>query len=283
LMNFIDRFYVPTLRKMMWRNMQFQPERYAPLNWTFNASTTMGILQREYETQQLVSLMQSMDPTSKEYKLLLMAVVENTGLTKRAQIVKMIQQSIDNAAAMEQAQTQQAVDPMQQQIMAAQAQVQLAEAQAKIRELNSRATLQDVKARNEMVEPQFRQLELATKGIYSLEDSLQDRALDRRLKLVDRAIDMEDIRSNERIAKIQSGQSVRSEALKSAGALASETVRSRAQVAAARADATGKAVGERVKAQGAVASERERAKAERTKAGAQAFSSFVGSQAKVTE
>lgn len=287
LMNFIDRFYVPTLRKMMWRNMQFQPERYAPLNWTFNASTTMGILQREYETQQAVSLMQTMTPESKEYKLLLMAVIENTGLTKRAEIVKMVQQSIENAAAMEQAQTQQAVDPMQQQLMQAQAQLQFAEIQAKIRELNSRANLQDVKARNEMVEPEFRKAELLTKGIYSVQADQQDRAIQTRMQFLDKALEWEDIKSNERIAHIQSGQSVKGEAVKTAGAVASERVRARAQVAAERAKAQGQVAGERAKAQGAVIGERAKAAgqiaATREKAKGDAFSTFIGSQAKVTE
>jgi hypothetical protein len=235
LMNFIDRFYVPALRKIMWRNMQFCPERYTPMNWSFTASSTMGILQREYESQNLVSLMQTMQPESKEYKILLMGVIENTGLTHRSQIKKMIEQSITNAAAMEEMQTKQATDPMQQQIQQLGLQAALAEAQAKVRELNSRANLQDVKARNAMMDPQFRQVELATKGIYAAGEN-QDRVLERRLHLVDRAVDLEDIRSNERIAHIQSGRSVQSEKVKTAGAIASEAVRARAEAAKARAD-----------------------------------------------
>lgn len=248
LMNFIEKFYTPALRKIMWRNMEFSPERYLPLNWTFNTASTMGILQREYESQNLVSLMQTMDPTSKEYKLLLMGVVANTGLTRRAEIMKMIEESIGNAAKMEAAQTQMAVDPLQQKMMQAQLRYQIAEIEAKIRELDSRANLQNAKAQNEILEPQFKQVELATKGIYAAGEN-QERVLDRRLALVDRAIDLEDIRSNERIARIQSGQSVKSEAIKSAGALASEAVRSRAEAAKAQVD-------ERARAREAAVNER---------------------------
>jgi hypothetical protein len=239
LMNFIEKFYVPALRKIMWRNMQFSPTRYKPLNWTFNTASTMGILQREYESQQLVSLMQTMDPTSKEYKLLLMGVVANTGLTKRADIMQMIEESIGNAAKMENAQTQQAIDPLQQQLMQVQLKLAIAETQAKIGELNSRANLQNAKAQNEQLEPQFKQVELATKGIYAAGEN-QERVLDRRLALVDRAINLEDVQSNERIAHIQAGQSadakVKTEAIKTAGAVASEAVRARAERAKAQAD-----------------------------------------------
>jgi hypothetical protein len=240
LMNFIEKFYVPALRKIMWRNMQFAPQRYKPLNWTFNTASTMGILQREYESQQLVSLMQTMDPTSKEYKLLLMGVVSNTGLTRRSEIIKMIEQSIDNAAQVENAQAQQAVDPMQQQLMQVAARLQIAEMEAKIRELNSRANLQDAKAQNEVLEPQFKQVELATKGIYAAGEN-QERVLDRRLALVDRAIDLEDVRSNERIAAMQSGQSTKSEGIKTMGSIASERIRAKATTAQATADARARA------------------------------------------
>ena len=236
LMNFIEKFYVPALRKIMWRNMQFSPARYKPLNWTFNTASTMGILQREYESQQLVSLMQTMDPTSKEYKLLLMGVVANTGLTKRSDIIAMIQQSIKNAADVEQAQTQATVDPRQQQLMGAQLELQIAEIQAKTRELNSRANLQDAKAQNELLAPQFKQVELATKGIYQIQQDQQQAQFDRRMAIADRVLQNKDIDSNERIAKIQSGASVKSEAFKSAGSVASERVRARSEAAKARAD-----------------------------------------------
>jgi hypothetical protein len=278
LMNFIEKFYVPALRKIMWRNMQFSPSRYKPLNWTFNTASTMGILQREYESQQLVSLMQTMDPTSKEYKLLLMGVVANTGLTKRSDIIAMIEESIGNAAAVEKAQTQATVDPLQQQLMQVTMQLEIAEKQAKIAELNSRANLQNAKAQNETLEPQFKQVELATKGIYAAGEN-QERVLDRRLALVDRAIDLEDIQSNERIARIQSGQSVKAERIKSMGAVASEAVRAKA---------------ERVKA---MADERSRAREAHLDLGARAVESaatvhaahakakpmFQGSQARVVE
>jgi hypothetical protein len=235
LMNFIEKFYVPSLRKIMWRNMEFAPERYKPLNWTFNTSSTMGILQREYESQNLTALMQTMDPTSKEYKLLLMGVVANTGLTRRAEIMKMIEQSIQNAAKVENSQAQIASDPLQQQLAQAQMQLQIAETNARVNELNSRANLQNAKAQNEVLEPQFKQVELATKGIYAAREN-QETILEQRMALVDRAIKYEDIQSNERIAQVQSGQAVKAEGIKSAGAIASELVRARSNQHATQAD-----------------------------------------------
>jgi hypothetical protein len=233
LMGFIDRFFVPALTKIMWRNMQFYPERYTPLNWTFVASSSMGILQREYETQNLTALMQTMEPQSKEYKMLLMAVVSNTGLTQRAQIVDMLDESIAAAQAMEQQAAQAAQDPanqgMQAQLQQASIQLEIAEKQAKIAELNARTQLQNAKARNEQLEPMFRQMDIATKGIYSTPEEQQANEFDRRMQFADRILKAKDIQSNERIAHIQSGASVKAEAVKSFGSVASEKVRAHAQ------------------------------------------------------
>jgi hypothetical protein len=242
----------------------------------------MGILQREYETQQLVSLMQTMEPQSKEYKLLLMGVVSNTGLAQRTQIMKMIEQSIANAAAVEQAGTQQQVDPMQAKIAAAGAQLTLAKLEAEIAELRARANLQTAKAGNEVLEPEFRQAEIATKGIYAVQEN-QAAELDRRLALVDRAIQYEDIQSNERIAKIQTGGKVRSETVKSAGALASERV---AANAAKHANAA-KVAAERAKGRANVESEKAKGKAAVVaaipSAATELAATLVGSQGKVIE
>jgi hypothetical protein len=235
LMSFVDRFYVPALRKILWRNMQYYPERYTPRNWDFVASSTMGILQREYESANLVQLMQTMEPQSPEYKMLLMGVVANTGLTHRMDIIKMLQQSIASAQQMAAAQAQQASDPQlsrcNSQIQQAGAQLQLSELQAKIAELASRTRLQDAKARNAALEPQFKSAEIATKGIYQVGADQQRAEFDRRMALTDRVLKMRDIQSNERIVDKQTRSS-----------LASEMVKANATVKSATQDAHGTAV-----------------------------------------
>jgi hypothetical protein len=150
LMNFVDRFYVPALRKILWRNMQYYPERYTPRNWQFLVSGTMGILQREYESSNLVQLLNTMEPQSPEYKMILMGVISNTGLVHRRELIEMLKKSISMAQQAQQMQQQAAVDPqlqgLQQQLGQMQVQLQIAETQAKIAELTSRARLQDAKS-----------------------------------------------------------------------------------------------------------------------------------------
>ena len=233
LMGFIDRFFIPALRKIMWRNMQFYPERYTPVNWSFVASSTMGILQREYETQNLTALMQTMEPQSPEYKMLLMGVVANTGLTHRTQIIDMLKASIQQAQQAQQMQLQQAADPqlqgLQGQLAQLELQAKVAEAQARVAELQSRARLQDVKAQNQALEPQFRRMEIATKGIYQVAQDQQKQEFDRRLALADRVLKNKDIESNERIARMQVSGNVASTQSKSRATVASEQIRAQAQ------------------------------------------------------
>jgi hypothetical protein len=125
---------------------------------------------------------------------------------------------------------------MQQQLQQVGVQLQIAEARAKIRELESRANLQDAKTQNERLEPQFKRLDVATKGIYKIAAEQQNNEFERRMKIADRVLKAKDIASNERIARIQSGQSVRSEMVKSAGAVASERVRARADARRANSE-----------------------------------------------
>jgi hypothetical protein len=234
LMGFVDKFFVPALRKIMWRNMQFYPERYMPVNWSFVASSTMGILQREYETQNLVSLMNTMEPQSPEYKMLLMGVIANTGLTHRTQMIEMLKQSIQSAQQAQKLQLDQASNPQLQavntQLAQVTAELQIAEGQAKIAELQARTRLQDAKADNEMLEPQFRRMEVATKGIYQVAADQQKQEFDRRMAATNAYLKEKDIDSNERIARIQAGGNVASTHAKSSAQVASERIRAGAQV-----------------------------------------------------
>ena len=225
LMNFVDRFYVPALRKILWRNMQYYPERYTPRNWQFLVSGTMGILQREYESSNLVQLMNTMEPQSPEYKMLLMGVIANTGLMHRREIIDMLKQSIAMAQQAQQMQQAAAANPelqgLQQQFQQLTIQLQIEETRAKVAELQSRTRLQDAKAHNESLEPQFKAAEIATKGIYEVKADQQKAEFDRRMALTDRYLENKDIDSNERIANLQTRASVASEQVKVRGQVAS--------------------------------------------------------------
>jgi len=167
LSNFQDNFLIPFIEKAMYRQMQFNPERYPLVDVKFVPSSTLGIMAREYEQQQFVQLLQTTPPESPAWFLIMQGVYENSSLSNRddmIQALKMAMQQSQNKqpdpAQMAQAQAQQQktmldahkldqegkkaqVDAMlaQQQL-----QFQAAELQMKNKELDLKAQELDIKS-----------------------------------------------------------------------------------------------------------------------------------------
>ena len=60
LINFQQSFLLPFITKAAHRYMQFDPENYPVADYKFTATSTLGIIAREYEVTQLVQLLQTM-------------------------------------------------------------------------------------------------------------------------------------------------------------------------------------------------------------------------------
>ena len=219
LLRFVDHFMQPALRKLMWRNMQYGSGRYLPFNFSFNVTSTMGIMQREYETMTLTQLLQTMEPGSEEYLTLLIGIIGNTGLPNRTALIdglraKLQQMQEQASMAAQLAQTAEGqpppVDPADQALKAAKAQ-----------ESQARARLIMAQTQNEVLEPQFRAREVAMKGVYQTPEEQIAREFDRRLKIADQMIKKQDIESNERIADKQVKGSILAETLKAKAAAVS--------------------------------------------------------------
>jgi len=228
LMAFTDRFFIPALKKMLWRYMQFAPERYVPRNSSFVATSTTGIMQREYETQQLAQLLSTMQPGSREHKMILMGVVSNTGMANRQAIVEMLQASIqqdEQAQQMQLAMAQQAqpadgspeaamLQQIAPQLTVAKAQLELRKLQAEIARLESQTMVDRAKARQLMLQPEIDARSIAMKGIYNTPEEQMQAEFDRRMKIGDQMLEKADIESNERIAGLQAAASVERERIK---------------------------------------------------------------------
>ena len=93
LINFQESFVIPYITKVAHRYMQYEPETYATQDYTFNASSSLGIVAREYEVSQLVQLLQTMERGSPEYLAILSSTVDNMNLSNREDIMKVLQES----------------------------------------------------------------------------------------------------------------------------------------------------------------------------------------------
>ena len=87
LINFQQSFLIPFVKKAAYRYMQFDPENYPVADYKFNASSTLGIIAREYEVTQLVQLLQTMQKDSPLYNTLIQSIIDNMNLSNREELL----------------------------------------------------------------------------------------------------------------------------------------------------------------------------------------------------
>ena len=133
LINFQQSFLIPFVKKAAYRYMQFDPESYPVADYKFNASSTLGIIAREYEVTQLVQLLQTMDKQSPLYSTLIQSIIDNMNLSNREELLAAMAQAMQPNPQLQQAQMamQQAqVEFQQSQTAALTAQAQESQARA---------------------------------------------------------------------------------------------------------------------------------------------------------
>ena len=127
LMNFQNTFLIPMINKALWRKIQFDVERYPVVDYKFVPYSTMGIMAKELEMQQMVSMLQSIPKDSPAFNILLLAVFQNSSIHNRDQIVNALMQGMQPNP--EEQQMQQAVVMLELEQKRADIQKTLSEAQ----------------------------------------------------------------------------------------------------------------------------------------------------------
>jgi len=195
LSNFQEDFMVPFIYKAAWRYMQFDSERYPTVDMNFIPTATLGILAREFEQQQLIGLLQTLGPDTPVLPLILKGILQNSSLTNRAELIQTLEQMSQPNPEAQQAQ------------MAAQ-QAQMAQIQAQLESLQAKTMRDQAEAQKAMVEaqvaPQVAQAKVIAALSNNLDENNESADFQRRVKLAELALKEEDIRSNERIAILQS-------------------------------------------------------------------------------
>ena len=92
LMNFQNTFLIPMINKCLWRKVQFDEARYPVVDYKFIPYSTMGIMAKELEAQQMVSLLQSIPKDSPAFNIILVSVFQNSSMHNRDQIVQALMQ-----------------------------------------------------------------------------------------------------------------------------------------------------------------------------------------------
>ena len=194
LSNFQEDFMIPFIYKTSYRYMQFDSERYPTVDMNFIPTATLGVLAREFEQQQLIGLLQTLGPNTPVLPLILKGILQNSSLTNRGELIQALEQM-----SLPDPQAQQAAQMQQQAAMAqVQASVALAQAQAQ----KAAAEAQQVAVETQLA-PKIAEAKIVAAVSTNLSNDNEAADFERRMKIADLALKEEDIRSNERIARMQ--------------------------------------------------------------------------------
>jgi len=189
LINFQQSFLLPFVTKAAHRYMQFDPENYPVADYKFNATSTLGIIAREYEVTQLVQLLQTMKQDSPLYPVLIQSIIDNMNLSNREELIAAMQQ-----AAQPNPQAQQMA------MMAQQAQLEFQQAQTAA--LQGQAAESQARAAKYAIDAQLAPEELEIDKISAITRNLRegdadDREFQRRLKIAEVALKEKSLNNQE--------------------------------------------------------------------------------------
>jgi hypothetical protein len=145
---------------------------------------------REYEQQQMMGLMSTLGGQSPIIPVLLQGVIQGSSIANREEIISTLQQMSQP-------------DPMQQQMQ----QIAMATAEAELQKTQAEAAKALAEAQKAGAQAQAVPVEAQAKVIAAASKNTSDpmaNEFEQRMKIADRLIKVEDIKSNERIAEIQS-------------------------------------------------------------------------------
>jgi len=127
LMNFQNTFLIPMINKCLWRKIQFDVDRYPVTDYKFVPYSTMGIMAKELEAQQMVSLLQAIPKDSPAFDVILLSVFQNSSMHNREQVVQALMEGMQPNP--EEEKMAQMAQELQLQLVQAEVQKTLAEAQ----------------------------------------------------------------------------------------------------------------------------------------------------------
>jgi hypothetical protein len=189
LINFQQAFLIPFVKKAAYRYMQFDPENYPVADYKFNASSTLGIMAREYEVTQLVQLLQTMEKDSPLYNTLIQSIIDNMNLSNREELLAAMQKATQpNPEAQQMAQAAQ-----QAQMQFQQSQTAALTAQAQ--ESAARATKLAAEAQAVPMELEIDRISAITRNLR--EGDQEDKEFERRMRVAETLLKERQIKGTE--------------------------------------------------------------------------------------
>ena len=139
LMNFQNTFLIPMIHKAMYRKIQFDVDRYPVSDFKFVPYSTMGIMAKELEGQQMVAMLQAIPKDSPAFNVILLAMFQNSSIHNRDSIIAGLQNGQQGSPE---------IDAMQQQAI----DIQMQQAQANVQKTIAEAQEEQARAQKHMAE-----------------------------------------------------------------------------------------------------------------------------------
>jgi hypothetical protein len=196
LVNFQEDFLIPFINKAAYRFMQFDPERYPSVDMIFVPTATLGIIAREYEQAQFISLLQTLGPDTPVLPIILKGIVANSSLSNRGELMQRLDQMGQ-------------VDPAAQEKQMVQEQLALQAAQAQIAVNTTQAEQNRAEATKIMIDTKLKPLEVQAKIQQGLTANLPNQAdlaskeFDKRVKVAELMLKEADIKNKSKIVEMQ--------------------------------------------------------------------------------
>ena len=196
LVNFQEDFLIPFINKAAYRFMQFDPERYPSVDMVFVPTATLGIIAREYEQAQFISLLQTLGPDTPVLPIILKGIVSNSSLSNRMELMERLDQMGQ-------------VDPAAQEKQMVQEQLALQAAQAQIAVNTTQAEQNRAEATKIMIDTKLKPIEVQAKIQQGLTANLPNQAdlaskeFDKRVKVAELMLKEADIKNKSKIVELQ--------------------------------------------------------------------------------
>ena len=172
LVNFQENFLIPFIRKTAYRYMQYDPENYPAVDYTFIPFSSLGAMAREYEVAQLSQILQVVPPDSPAHGAIVKGIIDHLNVSNREELIGAIEAG------------SQGPSPEEQQMQQQQQQQQMALMQGQIDLLTAQAMEAGSRAQKNHIEGQLMPQEMSLK--YSDVDgdgAADEREFNRKLKL----------------------------------------------------------------------------------------------------
>ena len=197
LINFQQSFLIPFVKKAAYRYMQFDPESYPVADYKFNASSTLGIIAREYEVTQLVQLLQIMQQDTPLYTTLVQSIIDNMNLSNREELLSSMQEALQP-------------NPQEQEAFMAEQQAQIEFQQSQTAALSAQAQESMARASKLSVEADTVPKELEIDLINAITRNLregdqEDKEFERRLRVAETLLRERELKSKENANKQRTG------------------------------------------------------------------------------